>query len=258
MFRYVAAVSLAALPSLASAQVPVTVASGVGSFGGRQLPATPALSAPVRSGIVLYGMAGGFRHLPPAIGFRHPVPRSPRQNGIVLYQWPPFPRSGFGFYPPYAFSPYFVGGYGGYGFPYYGLSSYYSGGFVTGGYFDPYYGFADPGYYDYDDAPPRAFRPPPAPRAVALANEFPATLTLEFPAPAKVWLDGRPVPGEDAAERELTSPVLKPGQRYTFKVRARWAIDGKAYEANREVTLGAGDRSKLLVLAGAPVDGSEK
>jgi uncharacterized protein (TIGR03000 family) len=249
MVRFVAAISLAALPCFASAQVPVSVASGVGSFGGRQFPRTPSLSAPVRPGIVLVGMGGGFRHPAAGIGFRHARPS--RHDGIRLYQWPPVARPRFGFNS--AFSPYFVGGFG---------LPFYSGGFVTGGYidpyYDPYYGPPGPGYYDYDDAPPPAFRAPPAPRAVALANEFPATLVLEFPAPAKVWLDGRPVPGEDAAARELTSPVLKPGERYTFKVRARWAAGGQEYEATREVTLGSGDRSKLLVLAGTPIDGSEK
>jgi uncharacterized protein (TIGR03000 family) len=250
MVRLVTAFSLAALPSLASAQIPVTVASGVGSFGGRQFPATPSLSAPVQPGIPLYGIGGGFHAgVRPGLhpGLR-PGLRPPRGDGIRLYQWPPGPRAGFGAHPPYVFPPYFLGGWGGYG-----LSAFYPGVFIGGGYFDPYYGFPGPGYYEYDAAPPSAFQPPPAPRTVALANEFPATLTLEFPAPAKVWLDGRLAPGQDAAERELTSPVLLPGERHTFKFRARWAVNGQEYETAREVTLGAGDRSKLLVLSGTPV-----
>jgi uncharacterized protein (TIGR03000 family) len=111
-----------------------------------------------------------------------------------------------------------------------------------------------------------------APEPVAPAYEFPAVLTLEFPTAAQVWLDGvavgeddanrlRPelvsaAAGGEATTRTLTSPVLKPGQQHTFKVKARWTVDGKTYETTREVTLGAGDRSKLLVLSGTPVAGS--
>jgi uncharacterized protein (TIGR03000 family) len=97
---------------------------------------------------------------------------------------------------------------------------------------------------------PRAGLPP---RVVELSDEYPATLTLEFPAAAKVWLDGRPVAGEAGKQRVLTSPVLKPGQTHTFKVRAEWESGGKTYEYTREATLGSGDHSKVLVVSGSSV-----
>jgi uncharacterized protein (TIGR03000 family) len=90
-------------------------------------------------------------------------------------------------------------------------------------------------------------------RVAELSDEYPATLTLEFPAAAKVWLDGQPVGGEAGKERVLTSPVIRPGQTYTFKVRAEWDAGGKTYRYTREATLGAGDRSKLLVISGSSV-----
>ena len=79
-----------------------------------------------------------------------------------------------------------------------------------------------------------------------LAREFPATLTLQFPAAADVWLDGKKVEGSAAEERVLTSPTLKPGEDYTFALKARWTADGKTYEATRSVKVGPGDRSRLF------------
>lgn len=90
-------------------------------------------------------------------------------------------------------------------------------------------------------------------RGVELSNDYPASLTLEFPAAAKVWLDGKEVTGGAGKERVLISPVLKPGQRYTFKVRAEWDAGGKTYGYTREATLGSGDRSRLLVVSGSSV-----
>ena len=91
------------------------------------------------------------------------------------------------------------------------------------------------------------------PSVIALSNEFPATLTLQFPAAAEVWLDGKKMTGGATAERVLTSPVLTQTQQYTFAVRARWTTGGKTYEAKRSVALGAGDRSRLYIVSGDEV-----
>ncbi len=89
--------------------------------------------------------------------------------------------------------------------------------------------------------------------AVVLAREFPATLAIQFPAAAEVWLDGKKVSGSAKDEQLLTSPVLKPTQTYTFLVKARWEKGGKTYEAKRAVTLGPGDHSRLMILSGDEV-----
>lgn len=98
---------------------------------------------------------------------------------------------------------------------------------------------------------------PAAPRraepTVILANEFPATLTVQLPAAAEVWLDGKKVKGDKAEEVVLTSPVLTANQEYTFLVKARWSSKGKTYEAKRAVTLKAGDRSRLGIVSGDEV-----
>lgn len=129
------------------------------------------------------------------------------------------------------------------------------------GYSGPGFGFGFPGgFYDYGyyNAAPLVLQvPAPAPvrpePTVVLANEFPATLTLQFPAAAEVWLNGAAVPGEAAEERVLASRVLKPGEQFVFDVKARWTAGGKTYESLRTVTLGSGDRSRLLVVSGTEV-----
>jgi uncharacterized protein (TIGR03000 family) len=88
---------------------------------------------------------------------------------------------------------------------------------------------------------------------IVLANEFPATLVLQFPAAAEVWMNGEAVKGRAADERTLTSPVLKQGQKFTFEVKARWTRGGKTYESEQTVTLGPGDRSRLFVVSGTEV-----
>ena len=119
-------------------------------------------------------------------------------------------------------------------------------------------GYAFGGYLPYGYAPlaPPPQAPAPEPRrepTVVLANEFPATLVLQFPAAADVWLNGQPVKGRAADERTLTSPVLKQGQRFTFEVKARWTRGGKTYESEQAVTLGPADRSRLFVVSGTEV-----
>lgn len=206
-------VAIAAWPVAATAQVPVTTASGVGSFGGGVRPATPALMAPI-----------GRPHFRP--WFRPPLGPGYFIGGPGFY--------GGGFITGYPGNLYYGGGYYGY-YSYYGAPY-----FVTGPQY--YSGYANP-------------EPPPiqAVETIPLGNEFPAALTLAFPAAARVWLDGKAVEGEPAAEQTLTSPVLRPGEKYTFNVRARWAVNGQEYEYTRDVTLGSGEKSRVLVVTGTPV-----
>jgi uncharacterized protein (TIGR03000 family) len=87
---------------------------------------------------------------------------------------------------------------------------------------------------------------------IALANEFPATLIVQFPAAADVWFNGEKAAGA-GEEHTLISRALKPGERFTFDVKGRWTAGGKTYESKRTVTLGSGDRSRLLVVSGDEV-----
>ena len=136
-------------------------------------------------------------------------------------------------------------------------SAYYrgfGGGFISSRYYVPYYGYGPTS--NYNDAPsvpaPNQMLPPPQ-RIVELSGESTATLTLEFPAPATVWLNGDLVEGKPEAVRVLTSPAIRASEKFTFQIRARWERDGQTYEYSREAALGSGDRSKLLVVSGTAV-----
>jgi uncharacterized protein (TIGR03000 family) len=156
----------------------------------------------------------------PRIGFGGGFSR----GGVVL-------PGGAGYFP---YLPYGYGyGYGGYGYGRYGFGGY--------------------GIDDIVTQPVPVAPPTPPDPVVVLAGEFPATLSLQFPAAAEVWVGGKKVAGAASEERVLISPVLKAGQNYTFDVKARWTSGGKTYEAKRNVTLGSGDRSRLLIVSGDEV-----
>lgn len=127
-------------------------------------------------------------------------------------------------------------------------------GFVYPGYAPwPFGGFVPP--YSLAPQPPQVVEVParPSEPRIVLAQEFPATLIVQFPAAAEVWLDGTKLGGDPVDERVLTSPILKPGARHTFNVKARWTTGGKTYEATRTLTLGPGDKTRLFVLSGDEV-----
>ena len=112
------------------------------------------------------------------------------------------------------------------------------------GYFFPY------GYARYGDEYERALWVPAPVVGVApahsveplpvLANEFPATLSLQFPAAAEVWLNGKKVDGAASGT-------------FTFDVRERWTTKDKTYETKRTLTLSSGQRSRLIVVSGEEV-----
>jgi uncharacterized protein (TIGR03000 family) len=116
------------------------------------------------------------------------------------------------------------------------------------------YGFGGyPYYYSYSIPAPAAPVQAPEPEAgpnIALVNVFPASLTLEFPAPAEVWVNGKKGEGEPTMEWNLNSPQLKVGTDFTFEVKARWKVGGKTYEYERTIVVAAGNRSRALVISG--------
>jgi uncharacterized protein (TIGR03000 family) len=83
--------------------------------------------------------------------------------------------------------------------------------------------------------------------------EVPATLKLQFPAAAEVWVDGVKSADPPTASRDLASAPIKLGAEHTFRVKARWTLDGTTYEVERTSTVAAGGSKKLLVVSGTPV-----
>lgn len=210
--------------------------------------------------------AGGAHH--PAPPAHHAAPPANHGSNFRMVTAPPVYRpGGVGLYGGGLYGGGLggvtLGGYG-LGLGGYGLrSGYYNGGLYGGNYYGSG-GFVSGGYAPYYVAPQPAYTPatggvylPPVPAdpptATALSGELPATLVVQFPAAARVWLDGVEVPGDADPSWTFTSRDLKPGQTATFKVRGRWEADGKTFEAVREVPLGPGARSRLVVVSGNEV-----
>ena len=184
---------------------------------------------------------GGVYAGPGSLGgtFRSPVPTYPR--GALVGPFSPYSPMRWGTYPGYpGFNSAYYGGFG--------------GGFLSNRYYVPYYGNG-PTFRSNDTSSPPASNPtlPPPQRIVELSGESIATLTLEFPAPARVWLNGDLVEGKPEAIRVLTSPAIRATEKYAFQIRARWERDGQTFEYTREASLHSGDRSKLLVVSGTAV-----
>jgi uncharacterized protein (TIGR03000 family) len=90
----------------------------------------------------------------------------------------------------------------------------------------------------------------PQPGASAATN---ATLIVQFPADAEIWVGGKKSDGDPATEWTLTSPTLEAGAAHTFEVKGRWKADGKTFETSRSVTVTAGDRNRLILTTGTAV-----
>jgi len=76
-----------------------------------------------------------------------------------------------------------------------------------------------------------------------------AMLSIEFPAAAEVWQNGKKIAGL-SREWLLTSPTIEGDTAYLFDVRARWKVGGKTYETERSVPVFSGSRSRALVVGG--------
>jgi uncharacterized protein (TIGR03000 family) len=143
--------------------------------------------------------------------------------------------------------------------PYYGGLGYYP--FAPSVLYGPSYSYYTPAS-GFSTQP--SLIPPPlegagaTPMSAPVSNnpELAAVLTFVFPAAADVRVNGVAVPGEGKV-RTMQSPPLRTGLAHTFDVKARWTIDGQAYEWERTVTLGPGERSRITVARGFPVTGKE-
>ena len=80
-----------------------------------------------------------------------------------------------------------------------------------------------------------------------------AVLVMTVPSAATWTVDGVELKDE-VATREMESLPIAIGAEHTFKVVARWKDnDGKLMEAQKTVTVRAGERSKVTVYAGTMV-----
>jgi uncharacterized protein (TIGR03000 family) len=76
-------------------------------------------------------------------------------------------------------------------------------------------------------------------------NDKRAHLRVKVPANAKVWLNGQATRQLRRRERDFFSPVLKPGKKYEYEVRARWKENGKTVDETKTVTVRANAWSEV-------------
>jgi uncharacterized protein (TIGR03000 family) len=163
--------------------------------------------AAVAGGLLAAGLAlaGQGGHGPTS------APAGPRGYG-----WGP---RGYGWYGPrhinYGFG--YVG-FGFYGYPY--------GGFGPYPYPYPAYPFFIPGGQMVVVPPPGT---PPL-------TDNRCHLQVLVPPDATLWV-GNEQANKSGPVREFVSPVVAPGQSYTYNLRAQWPKDGKVVEQARDVTV---------------------
>ncbi len=85
--------------------------------------------------------------------------------------------------------------------------------------------------------------PPVLSSRVPLPPE-PAEILVRVPEGAEIWFNGEKT-RQTGTRRLFSSPPLEPGQRYAYDVKARWTVNGKAFEQTRHVPLTAGERANV-------------
>jgi uncharacterized protein (TIGR03000 family) len=90
--------------------------------------------------------------------------------------------------------------------------------------------------------------PPPPPTAALAA---PATIVVSLPADATLSFEGVPT-RSTAAVRQFTTPALEIGQAYHYTLTAQVVRDGKPVTATEEVTVRAGETTRVELSPAAP------
>jgi uncharacterized protein (TIGR03000 family) len=139
-------------------------------------------------------------------------------GGYGGYGW------GGGYYPRYGW------GYGG-SYPSYGYSGYYPG---------YAYDYGTPTYV-YPDTPTVITRQS---GSYAPPTDNTAMVHVRVPSNATVWFDGDRTQ-QSGTDRTFASPPLKPGNTYSYEVRARWMDNGKPVEETRTVKVRANETSNV-------------
>lgn len=155
------------------------------------------------------------------------------------------------------------GGFGGYGYG-------YGGGFGYGGgyYGAPFWGYGNNWGYDpnlsvFQDPGPTRSVPligaggPTGKLTVPISNMQPAELKVRLPVAGQLWVNGIPHDQSQSLFQVKSDPIRR-GTQTRFEIRARWVVDGKAFEAVRSVDVRSGDTTKLTIVSGDPVSTGDR
>lgn len=74
-----------------------------------------------------------------------------------------------------------------------------------------------------------------------------ATIRVQAPADAEVWVEKEPLTGK-ADERAFQTPALTPGKTQIYTLRAKWTEAGKEIERFRVVGVKAGETAKVTFI----------
>ncbi len=81
----------------------------------------------------------------------------------------------------------------------------------------------------------------------------PATIVVSLPADARLTIDDTAT-SATSAHRVFVSPELAPGREYFYTLKAEWVRDGKAVVVSKQVTVSAGNESKVTIEAEESAD----
>ena len=133
------------------------------------------------------------------------------------------------------------------GYPY----PYFSGGFPSWYYWNDYAYNTGPAYaYTQDGNVYSTEQAPQPPADLPKLDDNAVLIGVRVPDNAVIWFDGDKT-NQTGMFREFISPVLEPGQKYTYDIKAQWTENGKDVVRTRKIDVYAGDRLMVNFLAPA-------
>jgi uncharacterized protein (TIGR03000 family) len=111
------------------------------------------------------------------------------------------------------------------------------------------YSYATPGYYystpQYYSAPNTGVVTTSGYLTTEANNNNSATLNVVVPEDnAEIWI-GNSSTTSRGMMRQYVTPTLEAGKDYAYTLRARWTVDGRAFDQTREVKVRAGQTSQV-------------
>jgi uncharacterized protein (TIGR03000 family) len=89
-------------------------------------------------------------------------------------------------------------------------------------------------------APPAGGKAPTNPKKGETSAETRASLTVELPADARLYVDGQPMKTSSSTRRFITPPLPR-GKAYYYELQAEMVRDGQTVRVSRRVVVRPGD-----------------